>query len=485
VTQTVGTNSDAAAKPPTAPPVALEYQTPPAEKTWTVGTLVYTTSTLVAVFAWLLLGVAGMGLRDRAYPTAVTLILKQDFSASNTAIAFFMTFMAQGLAMVLGPVVAFRSDRLRSRWGRRIPFIAVATPLVVLAMVGVALSPAIHAGRGGGGIVVFGILWTLFLIGVVSVNTIFPALMNDVVPRPVIGRFMALNRQMSLICGVSYNYLIIGHVEAHFAAIFIAMAIWCGVTTLGMVLMVKEGNYPPPDDAAAIDDFRANGFLGSIATYFRECFRSPHYLWIFSALALGGLALGPVNWFAVLYAKKIGLPVATYGKIIGTNHICGFLLAYPIGVLVDRLNPLRMSIVTMAAYAAVMLLGGLCIVGPWTFGAAVFLHAVISGTYLTASAALPMVLMPRAKFAQFLSASVVLTSAASMIASLLVGQLLDRTGDNYRLTYLIGFAMAAANLVVMFVVYRRYMAMGGPGGYVAPEPGAATSPVQRGFPLAD
>jgi hypothetical protein len=50
-----------------------------------------------------------------------------------------------------------------------------------------------------------------------------------------------------------------------------------------------------------------------------------------------------------------------------------------------------------------------------------------------------------------------------------MGFILDHTGSNYRLTYIASCILAFATLAVLIVVYRKFMALGGPRGYVAPE----------------
>jgi len=43
------------------------------------------------------------------------------------------------------------------------------------------------------------------------------------------------------------------------------------------------------------------------------------------------------------------------------------------------------------------------------------------------------------------------------------------TNSNYRLTYLFSGLFAAVSLGLLLVVYHKFMKMGGPNAYVAPE----------------
>ena len=49
-----------------------------------------------------------------------------------------------------------------------------------------------------------------------------------------------------------------------------------------------------------------------------------------------------------------------------------------------------------------------------------------------------------------------------------VGLFLDLSGHNYQLTFLMGFGIAIVSLIPLFVVYRKFLGLGGDKNYVAP-----------------
>lgn len=107
-----------------------------------MGTLVYTTAALVTLFFWLLLGDFALTLRDRSVGPVSQLFLKRE-GASDTIIAFLLTSLPPLITVLIGPIVSYRSDRLRTRWGRRLPYLAISTPVATLAMVGIAFCPTL------------------------------------------------------------------------------------------------------------------------------------------------------------------------------------------------------------------------------------------------------------------------------------------------------------------------------------------------------
>ena len=136
----VAISPPATALPHPLPTDAPADAAPSRRKIFTVGTLVYTTGGLALLFFWLLLGDFALSLRDRSVGPVVQLFLKRE-GASDTVMAILLSSLPPLLGMILGPIVSYRSDRLRSRWGRRIPFLIIPTPIAALAMVGIALTP--------------------------------------------------------------------------------------------------------------------------------------------------------------------------------------------------------------------------------------------------------------------------------------------------------------------------------------------------------
>jgi MFS family permease len=460
---------------PSEPPI-LDYA-PVIEDKWQIGTLTYGKAGLIALFWWLLLGDFALAMRDRSMAPVVQLLLKR-YHASDTLVMLLMTVLPTVIGMFLGPIVSFRSDRYRSRWGRRIPFLLIPTPAAALSMMALAACPQLGAaldhalGRHSPGLdrcalSVFTVFWTAFEISAIVALAVLGGLIADVVPHKFLGRFFALFRAVSLGVGMGFNYWIIGTAKTHTGAIFIGMGLIFGIGFTVMCLRVKEGTYPPPEN---IDkDHRAGGMVNAIRVYFRECFVLPYYRWFFVATMLAALVFSPFNWFSIYYTEQIGMSIGTYGKLITLSYALSLALAYPLGSLVDRFHALRISLAALALATLSQIYGAVFAHDALTFGFALVAHTVLSGTYFTTSASLGQALLPRLKFGQYSSAGGLILSVATIIASLLVGQMLDRSGHIYRLTFVAGSSFGIAALVAMWIVHRYFMALGGPKNYVAPD----------------
>lgn len=452
----------------------MSSNSPKIPKSWKTGTLTYTTGGLVVLFSWLLIGDFAWQLKERSVGTTAQLVLKS-FGSPDLLVGLLIGSVPAAIGLILGPIISVRSDRTRTRWGRRIPFLLVPLPVVVLSMFGLAATPHVGAwihdflgprspGPMGSSLLAFSIFWILFELATIVTNALFGALINDVVPHETIGRFFGLFRIVSLVDGIIFNVFLIKHAEEYYSWIFIGTGLIYGVGFALMCLMVKEGQYPPPEPRAA----GAAGRLISFKTYLRECFATPFYLLVFGAVILGAVCFGPVNSFSIFYAKQLGIDMEIYGQFTAASFAVSLVLAYFLGILADKFHPIRMGIACLTLYAAIVLWSAFSINDLTTFGIAYIGHTVASGAYFTSTASIAQRLYPKLKFAQFASGQGILQAIFSGIMPPAVGLFLDLNHHNYRMTFLFSGLLAVGALIFYILVYRKFMQLGGPQHYRAP-----------------
>jgi len=445
-------------------------------KVWRAGTLVYTTRGLVALFAWLLLGDFAWSMRERSVGPMAQWYLNS-LGIQKLFFGLLISSFPAFMGLILGPIISVKSDRHRGKWGRRIPFLLVTTPLAALGMVGLGVTPIVAQWAHGHfpgysevwvSLICFGVFWTAFEFATIASQAVFGGLVNDVVPAPLLGRFYGLFRMVSLVDGVIFNWWIFGHVPDHFTVIFVTIGLFYGVAFLLVCLRIKEGEYPPPPPPDPDRPGPVVGFCREAGRYFRECFTNPYYLAVFVMLMVAALTFAPVNTFAIPFSKSLGVPEDHYGKSLAITFSISFLLAFPLGWLTDLFHPLRTAMVALAGYLVVCLWGGLFATSAWNFLVAWVLHGVLSGTYFTCAASLGQRLFPQTRFAQFASAAGVVGALATMVMAPAIGLALDLSGDNYRLTFYIGAGLAALALGAARFVYGQFVTLGGPKNYAAP-----------------
>jgi MFS family permease len=446
----------------------------PGPPIWRVGTLSYTSRGLAGLFSWLLWGDLAYSLRDRVVPPVMQLLFKK-FGASDALTGFLFASLPCVLGVMVGPLVGYSSDRLRTRWGRRIPFLFFSMPFIVLSVLGLAfcapmggwlhrLLPLSSPGPASSILICLGLSWTVFEISCLTANSVFGALINDVVPQEVVGRCFGVLRIGGLLVAICFNLWFFGNAEANYPWLFATVGLVYGVGFTLMCLNIKEGTYPaPPMDRAR------TSVATAIRTYLRDGFGHPYYLWFFAANILGSQVTVPFNVYAIFYAQDFLMSKGGFGKCLALTYLCSLCLAYPLGWLADRFHPLRVTILTLALYAATMVYGFLFAHDKITFAIALIGHGVASGTLWTVSSSLSQRLLPRAKFAEIGSAGGILGNLFGIVVAPSMGMFLDLAQHQYRYTFLAGLLLTLSALGSYLVLFVKFKTLGGPDHYVAPE----------------
>jgi MFS family permease len=463
---------------PAGPALPGQLTPSPAEESpWRVGTLSYTRAGLIKLSSWLLWGDLAWSIRDRSIITVLQLLLKK-FQASDATAGLLTGAFPAAIGLILSPMIGYCSDHYRSRWGRRLPFLLVSAPVAGMAIIGLGFSPylgkSLHVALGAHSpglfpsvLIVLALWWILFDCATAITNSIFTALINDVVPHGVIGRFYGLFRGVSLLAGVVFNYALLEKAEQYYEWMFVTVGAIYGIGIVWMCCEVREGEYPPPppvEQGSAVKRF----FLAS-RDYLGACFTKPFYLWFFAASNLGIVALAPVNLYSVFFAKGLGVGTGLFGKYLAYTFFISFCLTYPLGMLTDRFHPLRLSMVVIVLYGLVTLWGGFFALTPLSFGAAFLAHGVLSGSYYTVSASLGQRLLPQTSFAQYTSASGMVGAILNIIIPPMMGYWLDLSNHNYRLTFLASSMLSFVAFGCLTVVYCYWRRLGGPHHFVAPK----------------
>lgn len=452
----------------------LDYASPSTDGIYRAGTLTYTSRGLASLFGWLLWGDFVWQMKDRSIQEIVKKLLG-DYHVSDMLAGVLLVAVPQVIGIVMGPYIAYASDHHRGRWGRRIPFLLLPTPLTALSIIALGFAPAMGrwlATHDGGGparldhwvLFFLGLFWIIFDISTTVSNSVFGAFVNDVVPPPVLGRFYGLFRAVSLIAGIVFFFWGFGQVGKYYLPIFVGIGVLCGIGFPMMCVKVKEGQYPPP----TLDDAVPRSPIAFFRKFGRECFSKPYYYWVFAAIILPNLGSLSINTFNLYFSQSVGMSNDHYGKLIAMFYGMSLLLTVPLGWLADRYHPLRVAIVALCLRGAAELWGGLFIHNAATFGIAFVLTGMLSGTWLTATASLQPAMLPRMKFAQYACALGITNSVLNMVFAPLMGRFLDLTHHAYRYTYTTAFVLDAAGLLVTVVLWRKFMAMGGKRDYVAP-----------------
>ena len=445
-------------------------------RTWRNGTLVYTAGGLAVLFLWLMWGDFAYSMKDRATGTVAALMLKK-FDVSDFLFGIIMISFPNFTNIFLCPIVSYRSDRHRGRFGRRIPYLLLTTPFIVIGLAGLGFTPLLarlirqavgaeHISYNLTALLVFCFFWIILDFGTTLAGAIFNALATDVVPTEFLGRFFAMFRAVSLGCAFLFNYFGMGCAETHALVIFLGLAALYGIGLFSICLKVKEGEYPPPEAETS----GPPTVKSAVKTYFRECFSLPYYRWVIMASVVSGFSVVPFNIYGIFYAKSLNMDMDFYGKVSSLICLVSFVLSFFLGWFSDRFHPIRTGMVSMALQTVILFIGGRIATTESVFAWLFLVQGISIMSYNTLMASYAPRLFPREYFAQFNSAMMLINALASVIGAPLVGKFLDLTGNHYPHLFTIGGVIGLCGLGCFVMVYRGYQRYGGDSGYIAPAP---------------
>ena len=445
-------------------------------RTWRNGTLVYTAGGLAVLFLWLMWGDFAYSMKDRATGTVAALMLKK-FDVSDFLFGIIMISFPNFTNIFLCPIVSYRSDRHRGRFGRRIPYLLLTTPFIVIGLAGLGFTPLLarlirqavgaeHISYNLTALLVFCFFWIILDFGTTLAGAIFNALATDVVPTEFLGRFFAMFRAVSLGCAFLFNYFVMGYAETHALVIFLGLAALYGIGLFSICLKVKEDEYPPPEEETS----GSPTVTGAVRTYFRECFSLPYYRWVIMASVVSGFSVVPFNIYGIFYAKSLNMDMDFYGKISSLICLVSFVLSFFLGWFSDRFHPIRTGMASMALQTVILFIGGRIATTESVFAWLFLVQGISIMSYNTLMASYAPRLFPREYFAQFNSAMMLINALASVIGAPLVGKFLDLTGNHYPHLFTIGGVIGLCGLGCFVMVYRGYQRYGGDSGYIAPAP---------------
>jgi MFS family permease len=411
----------------------LKLYDPDGGRVWRAGTLVYTKRRLVMLFFWLLLGDFTVTLAMTALPMMLPLHLK-NHAFTTSQIAWFMG-MGNLAAMIVGPLTGMWSDRMRTRWGRRRPFVLLTAPIWG---VGFMMIPFMES------------FWAMNLAVMLvslagAVGTVGVYLYNDVIPGELMGRFVGAFRFVGFGGAMVFQYLLFPLFDTRPTLVWVLCGAVGVVFNMAMLLMVREGEYPPPPPKTPLRD--------TILLFVREGLGN-RFMWMLW-LTLGMTALGgpAANYFILFFENDLKMSSSQIGFMMGTGTILAMVLAFPSGWMVDKLG----------ANWVWGLFGGLVAIAHIlmyffihdTTSCFVFSLIFNGVNMILAAALLPMLFshLPREKFGQLASCQSLVIQGLLFTGNMLVGFLMTTLND-YRVAFLYGGIVYALTPIFLLLLLK-------------------------------
>lgn len=458
-----------------------------AAKTYQCGSLAYTKRALAVLFGWLIWGELCFVLMEWVLPNILPINLKS-LGCPNWMIGAIMTTIPGVLNLGMGPYISFKSDRFRSRWGRRIPFILGTMPFLCVSLILLGCSKDIgeflqrHSAffqqfsPTSLTIALIAVFVILFQFFNSFVSSVFWGLYNDVIPSQFMSRFYGALRVFNGIAASGISFFIFEYAESHMREIFISASMLYLVGFGIVCLRVKEGTYPPISE---LDDEKRSG----IRVYFDECFRQKFY-WLIFFINVWISVIAASLPFNVFFFREMGLSLEDIGKYGAITLISALAFMYIVMVFIDRWHPLRVS-----AYYTVFAVVSIFMHWVWLFvslPAHLFFwlylgYGLITILQVALGAAIQMPILirlfPKSRFAQFCSARGIVAAPLGLSAGIVVGIFFDFLkwhfgGSDFTYRFLFVWNTVFSILLATTVIwtYRYWYRLGGDRHYHPPAP---------------
>lgn len=478
---------------PSSPPPADSPSINPSGKIFHCGPLSYTGRGLLVLFGWLLWGDFCFTLMEAVVPSILPLKLKA-LEAPNWVMAVILTTLPGVLNMTVCPWVSFKSDRYRSRWGRRIPFILGTLPLLCLSLLAMGWTDdlsrlayrLIPATWGVAPVTLTVLLLGLFMVMFsffnMFVSSVFWYLFNDVVPSAFLGRFFGLFRIVGNLAAVVFNLFVYQYAEIYMREILTGTALLYFFGFGVVCLKIKEGPYPPPPETPSGSPLAR--LFSEIRTFSLECYTNRFYWYFYLATTFAHLAL-VAGVFMVFFYRNMGLDLRQIGILSSVGSVASLIAMYVAAIYVDRWHPLRIT-VYIVTFSLLTINFANWIWVPVNVPPGMFFWLSIGmvitsifSTTLIGNSGIPafMRLLPPSRYGQFCSGAALVRSAGTIIAGLLAGAFLDGVkwcfnGSDfaYRFIFVWGFLLNFVTCYFYFQFYRKWKQLGGDTGYHAPAP---------------
>lgn len=454
-------------------PIAMPEDNDPG--TWRVGTLQYSRRALACVFFWMLWGDFCLSIMELVIPRLVPLQLK-DAGASNVLIGALVTSIPSGMNFIMNPIISTCSDRHRSRFGRRMPFLFWPTPaltvcLILLGFSGSIASAIHHLTTTLGNSIseqhvligVIGLLTICFTLFNLFITSVYYYLFADVIPQEVMGKFACSFRIVGAVGAIVFNRWMLGYADTHARAIYVGSGLLYLAAFLMLVWQVKEGDYPLLQPLAT-----KRNWLENIAGYGQECFSRVFYQKLYAISVCFWAAYIPFNTFVIFYATKtLHLSLEQFGKVFAWAWLASIPLYLLLGPLIDHFHPVRIVLVGLAATAIAAGCGFFLVHDYSTFRFWILAYILGASIYFAASSSLLPRLLPRIRYGQFSSANAMVNAVALVLAPLGCGFVLDKTGD-WRYVFIWAAVWSVIGVIACFAVYVQWKSLGGDLQYSPP-----------------
>ncbi|WP_181433479.1 MFS transporter [Curtobacterium sp. MCPF17_031] len=210
------------------------------------------------------------------------------------------------IVILITPLVGVLSDRTRSAWGRRRPWLLAGIATGAAGSVIIAVVPSLGALIAG---------WTVAYIGYTITAIMILAFFGDQLPENQRGRVMGLNGSITYI-GPIMGILVATQLHESPAAMFLVPGALALIGGLVFVLVMRDEVVTTPKVAVRMSEI-FNGFWFNPRKY-----SNLGWVWLSKALVFLSLAFTSI-YSVFLLTSRLGLDAAAVGGVVALTGVAG------------------------------------------------------------------------------------------------------------------------------------------------------------------
>ena len=395
-------------------------------------------------------GFFGTSVLWSLYNVYVPLLLSQRFGLDSVAIGFFMS-IDNIAALFIQPPVGAWSDRVRTKLGRRLPFILVGAPIAAIAFGLIPIAASLP---------VFVACTVTTILAMAFWRTPVVALMPDVTPSHLRSQANGIINFMGgvgMVLGTSIGGILVKQNQAFPFWFGSALVILAAILVL---IFVREPKVPVDE----VKEAEPNMWKS-----LKDLFTGKHgdALRIFLAILFWFIAYNAIEAFLSLYGVNVlGLAQGDAGRLVTSVGATFLIFSIPAGFIGAKLGRRKTISIGLTIMILVLLAiffipqstllvqhGTLPLLGNFYNLTILLLLAGIGWSFININS-LPMVvdLTTAAKTGTFTGLYYLFSTLAAILGPNLNGWIIKLAGDNYGAIFVIGPVFMLAALVMIFGV---------------------------------
>ncbi|KQQ66295.1 MFS transporter [Microbacterium sp. Leaf320] len=396
---------------------------------------------------WLMLANFGASIAMMV-PLAYGLALRiTELAPGHEEVLGYVTGTAQLIFLVLSPMIGIWSDRTRSRFGRRTPFLFLGAALGIVGAVIIGFAPNLLLVGAG---------WVVAMTGWSTAGAAIQTLQADKLPEEQRGKVSALTglmTQVAPVLGIGIAY----------AVSYSTFLVFFVPAVIGVVLLVLLPTFKKEGSSKDLVVDSSVTLKKVIAGYGFNARKYPDFAWNWVGRMVFFIGLYFNTTFGTFfYAQRLDLPVREVAGVVATVGMLGVVAAAGGallgGFLSDKLKRRRLFVL---AAAFIFIGGALAEAFAWSLPqlivGAVLMQLAIA-VFATVDQAIVYAIIPdRAESGRYMAvvafAQKIPSAIAPLIAPLIITIGAVGAEKNYTLLYLIGAVFALiGGLIIMFKV---------------------------------